>query len=1509
MVVEEMNIGLPDQQGLYNPLNEKDACGVGFVVNYKNEKSYGIVKKGIEILKNMEHRGASGNDPNTGDGAGILTQVPHEFFKIQCTNEGIDLPDRGDYAVGMIFLPKEPVLRFQCEGITERVLREKGLKTLGWRFVPTDNTHIGETARGTEPVVRQVFIEKSSYMNVEEFEKKLFLVRKIIENEVERLVKRNKEYFYICSLSSRTIVYKGLLLANQIEKYFLDLIDINYKSAVALVHQRFSTNTFPTWDLAQPFRYIAHNGEINTIKGNRNWMNAREGIIDSEVFGKEIKNIYPILQKGKSDSASLDNAFEFIKANGRSNAHTMMMLIPEAWENDEEMKEIKKAFYEYHASMIEPWDGPAAVLFCDGNQVGGTLDRNGLRPAKYVVTNTNEIVMASEFGVLNLKPENIIKKGRLKPGEMLLIDIEKGKILFDKELKEEVCSNVDYTKIVKEKRIVLKDIKIHDTHIEDYNNSKILEKQKEFGYTKEDIDMIIKPMAKEGKEPIGSMGDDTPLAVLSNKTQSIFNYFRQVFAQVTNPAVDPIREGSIMSLMNFIGSQEDMLNISNIENQYMVIETPIIDNYDMKKIKELNNHQLKSTVIPLTFKIDDGVEGFERALKTLCTRAVKKINENSNIIILSDRKTDSYTGGIPSLLAVSYLHNYLIKEKLRSRISIIVESGDVKETTNFAQLIAYGASAVNPYLAIETIKKLCRDQEIKIDEEKAVKNYLKASSKGLAKILSKMGICTIQSYHGSQMFEILGLSDDFVNKYFPGTTTTIGGIGLEEVVQDIISNHKYAYEESEYNQKKNIDFGGRYKYVRDGEFHLFNPKSVKLLRNAVENNDYKTYKEFTRLTDEQDVNPTTLRSILEFKNLNPIPIEEVEPESEIIKRFSSGAMSVGSISKEAHETLGEAMNSIGASSNSGEGGEDFSRIKTKDSKININSSIKQIASGRFGVTIEYLNSADEIQIKVAQGAKPGEGGHLPGSKVTDYIGKIRHSLPGIDLISPPPHHDIYSIEDLAQLIYDAKNSNREARISVKLVSKEGVGTVAAGVAKAHADMILISGHDGGTGASPLSSIKNAGIPWEIGLSETHQVLLMNNLRGKVSLQVDGQLKTARDVVVACLLGAEEFSFSTSMLVTLGCIMCRNCHKNQCPVGIATQNLDLRKKFKGKPEYSINYMKFLAKELREYMADLGFRNINEMVGRIDKLKKKTEIISIKAEKIDFSKILYKPDLPSRVKTYKSVNQNHNLDQCLDNKLIEKSKSFFIDRKKVEGSFEINNTNRSVGALLSSKIIKSFPGEKIKEDTLIFKFYGTAGQSFGTFTVSGVTLKLEGDANDFVAKGLSGGKIIIKKPENNDYGKSIIAGNTILYGATGGEVYINGVVGERFAVRNSGALAVVEEVGNHGCEYMTAGVVVILGDVGKNFAAGMSGGIALVFDKEDKLKNHCNSELVSIEKLNKIDLEKLVLILKKHTKYTKSNVSQEMLDNWDKYSKAFKKVIPIKYKKALIEKDRYEKVYKV
>lgn len=1493
-------MNLPNKLGLYDPANEKDSCGVGFIVNVNGEESFRIVKKGLEILKNMEHRGAVGSDPKTGDGAGVLTQIPDDFFRIYCNYDGIDLPAKGEYGIGMVFLPKEPALRLQCEGIFERVIQSVGHKSLGWRFVPTDNRVIGETARGTEPVIRQVFIKKQDQCSQGNFERDLYLIRRITENEINRLVERNKEYFYICSLSSKTIVYKGLLLAEQIEKYYLDLNDINFKSSMVLVHQRFSTNTFPTWDLAQPFRYLAHNGEINTIKSNRNWMNTREGVLKSNYFKKKLNKLYPIIQEGKSDSASIDNTFEFIKCNGRSNAHTLMMLIPEAWENDKLMSVEKRSFYEYHATMIEPWDGPAAMFFCDGVQIGGTLDRNGLRPAKYVITKEGLVVMASEFGVLKFKPENIEKKGRLKPGEMLLVDTEKKRIYFDDEIKNNICCEKDYEKIISKSKVEIgqldKDNKMN------LNIDNLLERQRAFGYTMEDMRLILKAMGEDGKEFIASMGNDTPLAVLSNKSQLLFSYFRQLFAQVTNPPIDSIREGVVMSLFNFLGTQDNMLNTKELENKYITIKTPIISNDEMSQLKLLNSEDFKSTVIPITFKADSGIEGFKNALELICNRALERVKEGYNILVLSDRKVDSYEAAIPSLLAVSAIHHYLIDKKQRSKVSLLVEAGDVRETTHFALLVGYGASAVNPYIAIESVKNLSKDNIIKsTTEQKAVENYLKSCSIGLAKILSKMGICTIQSYQGSQIFEVLGLNEEFINKYFPGTPTRIGGIGIDEVAEEVLIRHKKAFNRLR-KPIKDLDVGGLYKWRKTGEYHLFNPETIYKLQVAVRTGNYKKYKEYASLINNQEKNLCTIRSMLKMTDTCPIPIEEVEPESEIIKRFCSGAMSLGSLSKEAHETIAVAMNRLGAKSNTGEGGEDSERFGTRNSLDNKNSAIKQVASARFGVTINYIANADELQIKIGQGAKPGEGGHLPGKKVNEHIAKLRHSVPGIDLISPPPHHDIYSIEDLAQLIFDLKNANPDARISVKLVAENGVGTVAAGVAKAHADVILISGHDGGTGASAASSIRNAGIPWEIGLAETHQVLLLNNLRSRVRLQTDGQLKTGRDVVIASLLGAEEFGFATTLLVTMGCVMLRHCQKNNCDMGIATQDEELRKNFKGKPEYIINFMTFIAKEVREYMSLLGFRTINEMVGRVDKLKVRNDINHWKANKLDLTNILYKPDMPKRITPYCSKSQDHGLNLSIDYKLIEISQPVFRDKKSVSGSFEIRNANRTVGAMISGKLAKKFKDEKLPEDMMKFTFYGSAGQSFGAFGINGLTLILEGDANDYVGKGLSGAKIIIKKPKNAAYDKSIIAGNTILYGATSGQLFVNGIAGERFAVRNSGAEAVVEGLGNHGCEYMTAGFVVVLGEVGKNFAAGMSGGIAVIFDPENLLENNCNKEMVLIEKPTIENLNKTKEMIEKHIEYTGSKNAKRIMKNWQKNKTYFKRVIPIMYKQIIENYDK-------
>ncbi|MBV4420110.1 glutamate synthase large subunit [Clostridium tyrobutyricum] len=1502
--------GLPPKQGLYNPKFEKDNCGVGFVANIKGEKSHDIVKKGLQVLVNLTHRGAVGADPKTGDGAGILVQIPDEFFRINCDNAGISLPKVGRYAVGMVFLPKEPAIRYQCEGILERIIKEEGQKILGWRNVPTDDRGIGETARGTEPIARQIFVENCSEDQIQ-FERKLYVIRKRAENEIKKSVKRNAEYFYICSLSSKTIVYKGLLLADQISGYYLDLNDINFKSAIALVHQRFSTNTFPTWDLAQPFRYLAHNGEINTIRGNRNWMNAREGILKSSAFKNDIEKLFPIITPNGSDSASLDNMFELLVADGRSISHAMMMLIPEAWEKNKDMPKYKKDFYEYHSSLIEPWDGPAAVFFTDGAQIGATLDRNGLRPAKYVITKNGQVAMASELGVLEFEPEEVIEKGRLNPGKMFLVDTNIGKIIDDAQLKKSIATKKPYGNYIDDTKKTLKDFK--DVSVNNNISPEVLrEEQQAFGYTMEDLRLILKYMAENGKEPIGSMGNDTPLAVLSNRPQILFSYFRQLFAQVTNPPIDPIREGVVMSLMNYLGPQNNILSKGKIEDPFIELENPILTDDEMTKIKHMRDVNFKTTTVPITFKYDSGIPGFKQALKLICERVGTKVEEGYNIIVLSDKKIDEYEATIPSLLAVSAVHHYLIKKKTRTKVSIVIETGEARETTHFALLIGYGASAVCPYLAYRSMENLIDNGSIKnISKEKAILNYINAICGGLLKILSKMGICTIQSYHGAQIFEALGLSQEFVDEYFKGTTTTIGGIGIDIVAKEVLLRHKKAFNRFR-NSSLALDVGGLYSWRKDGEFHLFNPTSIYKLQLASRTNDYNMYKEYASLINDQSKQPCTLRSLFEFNTdgNSEIPIEEVEPVSEIIKRFCSGAMSLGALSRETHETIAIAMNKIGAKSNSGEGGEDDRRFKVGSDGQNKRGAIKQVASARFGVTTNYLVNADEIQIKVAQGAKPGEGGHLPGPKVDHFVAEVRHSTPGIALISPPPHHDIYSIEDLAQLIYDLKSVNPNSRISVKLVSEVGVGVIAAGVAKAHADLILISGHDGGTGASPLSSMRYAGTPWEIGLSETHQVLLLNNLRSRVRLQTDGQLKTGRDVIIATLLGAEEFGFATSILVTLGCTLLRNCHCNMCSMGIATQDTDLRKKFKGKPEYIINFLTFIATEVREYMAKLGFRTMNEMIGRVDKLKvKDQEVLNHwKTKGLDFSNILYKPDIPEKIKTYCTILQDHGIDKALDHTLIEVAYPALNDKKYVSGNFEVKNVNRSVGTMLSGKIAKKFGKEGLPEDTIVFNFKGSAGQSFGAFGMKGLTLKLVGDVNDYVGKGLSGAKIIIETPENAAYRaqNSFIAGNTILYGATSGKLFVNGMAGERFGVRNSGALAVVEGVGDHCCEYMTGGTIVVIGSTGRNFGAGMTGGVAYVLDEKNDFNKKCNMDMIEINELENDDESLVYDLIKEHHENTNSSKAKSILDNWDEFKSKFRKVIPTAYKLILAKKKQSVKV---
>ena len=1492
------SVGFPSKQGLYDPELEKDSCGVGFVASIKGEKSHGIIKKGLEVLVNLTHRGAVGADPKTGDGAGILMQIPHEFFKITCDNLGIEIPDEGKYGVGMVFLPKEPAQRLQCEGIIERVIEEEGQKVLGWRNVPTDDRKIGETAKGTEPIIKQFFVG-SQCKDQMEFERKLYIIRRTSENEVKKLVERNSEYFYICSLSSRTIVYKGLLLADQIKDFYVDLDDINIKSAIALVHQRYSTNTFPTWDLAQPFRFLGHNGEINTIRGNRNWMNAREGILQSNAFGKDLKKLFPVINLKGSDSASLDNMLELLTLDGRGLAQSMMMLIPEAWESNDEMEDYKKAFYEYHGSMIEPWDGPAAVAFSDGVQVGATLDRNGLRPARYVITKDGLAVLASEAGVLHFNQEDIVEKGRLQPGKMFLIDTKQGRIIDDSELKKDICTRRPYRKIINKYKSTLSDIKIAPLKNE-MSSKEIFEKQQAFGYTLEDLKLILGSMAKDGKEPVGSMGNDTPLAVLSDRPQLLFSYFKQLFAQVTNPPIDPIREKLVMSLSNYIGSQGNILYDDEDDNHFIEVKSPILTDIDMAKIKSLCSENFRTATIPVTFKYDTGIEGFKEALSMICKRASQRVKEGYNILVLSDMGVSDYEASIPILLAVSAVHHHLIKEKTRTKVSIIAETGEARETTHFALLIGYGATAVNPYMAFKSIEKMVEDKDLKgISKEDALKNYIKASEGGLLKIISKMGISTIGSYHGAQIFEAIGLNSEFIDKYFEGTPSRIEGIGIDTVAKEVLMRHERAYGRIR-NQISALDVGGQYSWRKEGEYHLFNPDTIFRLQVAARTGNYNMYKEYAKLVNDQSRHLCTLRGLFKLKYENEIPIEEVEPACEIVKRFCTGAMSFGALSKEAHETIAIAMNRLGARSNTGEGGEDPERYIPDQNGDSRRSAIKQVASARFGVTTEYLVNSDEIQIKMAQGAKPGEGGQLPGKKVDENIARVRHSIPGIDLISPPPHHDIYSIEDLAQLIYDLKNVNPSADISVKLTSEVGVGTVAAGVAKGHADKILISGYDGGTGAVPLSSMKHAGVPWELGLSETQQVLVLNNLRSRVRLQTDGQLKTGRDVVIAALLGAEEFGFATAPLVTLGCTLLRHCQKNTCAMGIATQDPELRKRFRGKPEYIINFFTFVAQEVREYMAKLGFRTMNEMIGRVDKIEAKDASSHWKAKGLDFSSILYKPDMPKRIKPYCTIAQNHGLEKSMDYKLIELAKPALEDGKKVRGTFEIKNVNRSVGIMLSGQIAKKYGSSGLPDDTIVYNFKGSAGQSFGAFGMKGLTMILDGEANDYVCKGLSGAKVAIKTPKECKFkqDENVIAGNTILYGATSGKLFVNGVVGERFAVRNSGAYAVAEGVGDHCCEYMTGGVVVVLGKTGRNFAAGMSGGTAFVLDEDNVFESKCNKKNVEVEDLSEEDDVNLLHdLIEEHYKYTQSKKAKKILDNFEEYKLKFKKVIPPTYREIM------------
>ena len=1466
---------LPPAQGLYDPRFEHDACGIGFVTHIKGRKSHDIIVKGIQVLINLTHRGACGCDPETGDGAGILIQIPHQFFARQCESLGFTLPPAGEYGVGMTFLPVEKQHRLQCEGVIERIVREEGLSVLGWRDTPIDASTIGRVARGSQPYIQQIFIARARGMNEDQLERRLYVARKRIESELADA--------YIPSMSCRTIVYKGLLLAPQIARFYPELGDPEVVSALCLVHQRFSTNTFPTWPLAHPYRYIAHNGEINTVRGNVNWMYARQSVLASPLFGNDIKKLFPIIQPSGSDSACFDNALELLVMSGRSLAHAMALLIPEAWAKNEHMNPQKRAFYEYHASLMEPWDGPAAIAFTDGRSIGATLDRNGLRPARYLVTKDDLVIMASESGVLPVPPEQVVRKGRLQPGKMLLVDTVEGRIIADREIKRALYGRNPYQLWLKENQITLEQL-ADPPRQHGADSETLVQRQRAFGYTAEDLRMILSPMGAKGEEPVGSMGTDIPLACLSDQPQPLFHYFKQLFAQVTNPPIDPIREEMVMSLTSYIGNERNLLDETPEHCHTLKLKHPILTNRDLEKLRRVSQGDFLATTLPTLFPAEEGAKALERALNQLCRRASLAIQSGYSLLILSDRGLDTEDAAIPSLLALAAVHNHLVREKSRTQVALVIESGEPREVMHFALLIGYGASAVNPYLALETVASGAGSPA---EETKATDNFIKAINKGLLKTFSKMGISTLQSYRGAQVFEAIGLNKSLIERYFTGTASRIEGIGLEVIAEEALRKHRHAFRPVSGSEPE-LAPGGNYQFRANGEFHLYNPQTIAKLQHSVQQASAKTFQEYTDLIDNQSRQLCTLRGLLELKSSpNPIALEDVEPASEIVKRFATGAMSFGSISQEAHETLAIAMNRIGGRSNTGEGGEDEARFGTER-----RSSVKQVASARFGVTANYLVNADELQIKMAQGAKPGEGGQLPGHKVDRTIARVRHSTPGVGLISPPPHHDIYSIEDLAQLIYDLKNVNPKARISVKLVAEVGVGTVAAGVAKAHADVVLISGDSGGTGASPLSSIQHAGIPWELGLAEAHQVLVMNDLRGRVRVQTDGKLQTGRDVTIAALLGAEEFGFATAPLVAMGCIMMRKCHLNTCPVGIATQDPVLRAKFTGAPEHVINFFFFLAEQVRGYMASMGFRRFDDMVGRVDMLDVRGTQEHWKAKGIDLSAILYNPPVPSRIARRCIQKQDHGLEEALDYTLIGHARDALEHRTPIEIQLPIRNVHRTVGAMLSGEIARRYGSEGLPHDTIRCRFTGSAGQSFGAFLAKGVTLELEGDANDYVGKGLSGGHLIVYPPRKSTFlpEENILIGNVALYGATSGEAYFNGVAGERFAVRNSGATAVVEGLGDHGCEYMTRGAVVVLGKCGRNFAAGMSGGFAYVLDEPgDFADRRCNQTSVDLVPLDE-DEELVRSLIEKHVAATASPRGQWILENWPQMRPKFIKIFP-------------------
>jgi glutamate synthase (ferredoxin) len=1507
--------GLPPRQGLYDPQYEHDACGVGFVVDIQGRKSNAIVRQAIQILINLEHRGACGCEKNTGDGAGILMQMPHGLFAETCGQLKMKLPEPGGYGAGLVFLPSDPADRRRCEEVFEKVIHEEGQRFLGWRTVPTDHSTIGPTARGTEPTMRQVFIGKQDQpWQLDDglaFERKLYVIRRRVENEIKTTEIAQRGMFYVPSLSCKTLIYKGMLISTQLDEYFPDLRNPIIESALAMVHSRFSTNTFPSWSRAHPYRYLCHNGEINTLRGNINWMHARQSMFSSKLFGPDIRKLMPIIDADGSDSAMFDNALEMLVLTGRSLPHAVMMMIPEPWSGDPLMSPEKRAFYEYHSCLMEPWDGPASIAFTDGLRIGAVLDRNGLRPSRYYVTTDGLVIMASEVGVLDVPPEKVQRKGRLQPGRMFLVDLEQRRIIADEELKQTIATEHPYAEWLRDNIVSLEDLPPGPVaHEPDHET--VLRRQQAFGYTHEDLRILLAPMANDANEAIGSMGNDAALAVLSDRPQLLYNYFKQLFAQVTNPPVDCIREEIIMAMETTIGSEYNLLEPTPRSARQIKLASPILHNEELDKLRQLDGEgpgQFKTVTLPIVYNVREGAAGLEKAMTVLCRQASSAIATGHDFLILSDRAIDRNHAPIPALLAVAGVHHHLIREGTRTKVGLLLESGEPREVHHFALLIGYGAGAINPYLAFETLDDMIRQGNLtKIEHEKAVKHYIKAINKGVLKVMSKMGISTAQSYCGAQIFEAVGLNSDVIEKYFTWTASRVNGIGLDAIAADVKTRHEHAFPDRSVNGHT-LDVGGHYQWRREGEHHLFNPETVHKLQNACRTDNYKTFKEYSALVNEQSKRLCTLRGLFELKFAKQaIPLEEVEPVESLMKRFKSGAMSYGSISQEAHETLAIAMNRIGGKSNTGEGGEDPARYTLDPNGDSRNSAIKQVASGRFGVTSQYLVMAKELQIKMAQGAKPGEGGQLPGHKVYPWIAKVRYSTPGVGLISPPPHHDIYSIEDLAELIHDLKNANHHARISVKLVAEVGVGTVAAGVSKAHADVVLISGHDGGTGASPLTSIKHAGAPWELGLAETQQTLVLNDLRSRIVVEVDGQLKTGRDVVIGALLGAEEFGFATGPLVALGCIMMRVCHLNTCPVGVATQDPKLRAKFMGKPEHVVNFMRFIAMEVRELMAQLGYRTFDEMIGHSERLETRTAIDHYKAQGLDFTAIFYQPTVAPEVGRYCSTTQDHGLATCLDNTtLLPLCKPALEHGTPVSATLPIRNVNRVVGTILGSEVTRRHGAAGLPDDTVKLHFHGSAGQSFGAFVPRGITLSLEGDANDYVGKGLSGGKIIVYPPKGSPFmaGENVIIGNVAFYGATSGEAYIEGMAGERFCVRNSGVNAVVLAVGDHGCEYMTGGRVVVLGPTGRNFAAGMSGGIAYVLDEDGTFPQKCNMEMVKLYKLEEpAEIEEVRAMIRRHAEYTGSERAWKVLALWGELAPKFVKVYPNDYRRVIETQRRFK-----